>query len=334
VGAAACGGGDDGDQGSSGVDASYSGSDGPRDAAAPCDHDETDETGNGNAPETGAAYAGTALTLCGRVDPGQDTGDDLDTDRYTIEVAAEVDVLVRTTAPLASRVGTLEVALVGAGGSRVFVDHGVFSAHLTAGSYELAVVAREETARTEAFAYRIEIAPDAPDARCPVPARAPDHVEIDEASKGHRGNDMVEVRRSGAPLRAITAAADAPDATGLVLSASDVATVTGTSAAIASAGDGYHDRDTFLVATGARTNQLELRLGWTPTADLDVLVFPAGSVGDIAGAATVGAGTGEVMITAVAPSSAYWVWVGAARGGAAAAVGYALTLCATQHQAL
>src|SRR6185503_19089533 len=90
--------------------------------------------------------------------------------------------------------------------------------------------------------------------------------------------------------------------------------VTGTSADVTSVGDEYRDRDTYLIATGADTNELTVRVTWPGGVDLDFLVMPVPDGGTtpislLDGTAVSMVGT-ELRTGAVLPSTSYWLWVG------------------------
>ena len=79
--------------------------------------------------------------------------------------------------------------------------------------------------------------------------------------------------------------------------------------------DAYQDRDTYVLATGAQTNELTVRLTWEGTdADLDFLVLAvpqgANSPVPLAFGTSNGTSAPELATTAALKSSQYWVWVG------------------------
>jgi len=327
---AACGGGSGGGPDAAPGDAPPF-SDGP---PTSCTYDEAHDVENGQAAEaSGVRFERAAISLCGILDPARASGVDVDIDRFALTVDADADVMVDVAAPDGDLLDELTIELRSAAGDggrgRLFVHHGVFLAHLAAGEYELTVAARGAPP-DQPVAYRVGIASDDPAAHCPPVDVPVDYVEADESGRQHHGNDVVEVHDDG--RRALTTAADDPEDTGLVMSAGTVKQLAGASGATSSAGDDYRDRDTFLLSTGAETDELTIRLRWDHSvgADLDLMLFPAGEVDDFA-AATARSTNGdddEVMVTAVAPSSSYWLWVGAHDGAAP----YKIAICAGGQQ--
>ena len=157
------------------------------------------------------------------------------------------------------------------------------------------------------------------------------YAEADQSPAGHRANDVVAVSNRGVPFRALTVANDEPDTRGLVVSDHPLR-LDGLSANVVSTGDDYADRDTFLIAMGGRTNELAIRLDWPgDPADLDVLLFPAGEVEEIAAGVVEATAADELVVTAVAPSSSYWLWVGARKTVSTdLPTTYSLSLCGAQ----
>lgn len=295
---------------------------------------EADDGGNGDTAEpTGATYAGSRIALCGNVDIDHASGDLIDLDLYQLTVAPSAQVVVRLTAPLGAEVERLEVFVRDTGGkrarARVRAGNAFTALLLPQGEYTLGVEARAAEA-TVPIPYRLELYADEPSQRCPVMTGGSPLNEDDESGAGHRANDMIEVR-DPPPIVATQATAsksDAPHATGEAVTAGGRFTLAGRSAAVASDGDDYRDRDTFSFYTGATTNQLDIRTTWTGgIADLDVLVFEAGKAGEPMGnpaAAVIGE---EIVITSVEPSTAYWLWVGGSTRSTQLPVTYVIDVC-------
>jgi hypothetical protein len=124
---------------------------------------------------------------------------------------------------------------------------------------------------------------------------------------------MVDVRFTQDPAmnRVLTAlATDLPEPTNIVTAAGTKYRLSGSSAAVQAA-DEYTDRDTFLIETGADTDQLSIRLNWTgTTSDHDFMVFEENTITDIASGTLIGNTEPEFVTFAVKPATKYWVWTG------------------------
>lgn len=313
-----------------GATAPDAGSDG---APVDCHAELADRTNDGSAEPTGRIFAGQRLAICGMIEPGATGGDLVDRDLYQVTVAPAAPVVVRLSAPLGGDVDRLELLVRDENGPRAVArwraGNAVTALLLPLGEYQLGVEARSGTTPT-AFPYRIEVYADDPAARCPPMTGGTEHAEADESAAGHRANDVVEVQ--GLPpllaARATDDPDDGPDATGQAVSAGGRFAITGHSASVASAGDAYRDRDTFLFYTGATTNQLDLRVTWTGAiADLDLLVFEAGKPEDPLGTPSAALIGEEIVVTAVKPQTAYWLWIGGSARSTALPVSYTVHVC-------
>ncbi|HEY1550214.1 MAG TPA: hypothetical protein VGG28_20440, partial [Kofleriaceae bacterium] len=96
--------------------------------------------------------------------------------------------------------------------------------------------------------------------------------------------------------------------------------------------DDYLDMDTYLLSTGANTDQLSVRLDWaTSGVDLDLYVFPATHTLPILTSAAKSTTTlDEFGTTAVTPNTQYWISVGAAATDTTVAdlpATYGITVC-------
>ncbi len=352
----ACGGDDGGEpdagpgQDASLIDASS------RDAAVvDCsgDHRESAEdtndpfsSGNGSAERTGLTLdSGEGFWLCGQLDPGQASGDVADYDAYEFTVEAGDPVVLRVEL-VASDVGETPVELdlfriedgpVEEVATDVPFRNGyALLAGLVAqpGRYWVSAKARPP-APGAPLGYAIRVSEDL--LTC-APAGPP--VAYAEAADGDlsRGNDTVQIHLPDS--RALTDdEMDAPEPTELVLEPDAALLVRGESDAVESAGDSYLDRDTFLLATGATTSELEVRLTWPDgMGDLDINLFAAGDP-ETAYSGLLGTQPGlkrdEVMTLNVDPGRDYWLWVGAYDGGGMQAmpVAYDITLCPRVHVA-
>jgi hypothetical protein len=308
-----------------------------------CDYTEHDDVDNAATAETTALTVGGApRTICGAIDRGHLSGDVVDDDVYAIAVAAGgADLVVRLDGAGAAYLTEVLVEIQDAAGNGhgygvYVVDHGVMTTHLAAGTYSVVVEARHVAEIETTVPYHVTIAADVPSMHCPKITAAANHVEADDG-KDFAANDMIYIVGGAETLT--PSATDAPDDTGLVVTSEMSYRITGSSAKVDVAppdGDDYNDRDTFLISTGADTNELDLRLDWTgATNDLDFFLFPE-VVGnttplDIGGGAT--STFGEVQTIAVAPSSRYWLWVGGFDSSKALPTTYDVSICGTHHGA-
>ncbi|MBZ0238790.1 MAG: hypothetical protein K8M05_41150 [Deltaproteobacteria bacterium] len=326
---AGCGG-DDSQVLVDGATAPDAGSDG---APADC-HPEADDSRNGSTSEpTGAVFAGQRIAVCGNVDVDAPSGDLVDRDLYQVTVTPSAPVVVRLSAPLGGSVDRLELIVRDATGprsvARLRAGNAVTALLLPQGEYTLGVEAHDEDA-VASFPYRIEMYADNPALRCPPMAGGTIHAEVDESAAGHRANDVIEVRQQPPILEAMATSDsdDEPDETGQAVTAGNRFAIAGSSAGVTSAGDEYRDRDTFSLYTGATTNQLDVRVVWSGgIADLDVLVFEAGKPMDPMGTPAAALIGEEVVVTAVAPQSEYWLWVGGSRRSTSLPVDYTVHVC-------
>lgn len=302
------------------------------DAVADDCYRERDDVGNAaTAEETGLVRGVSAVALCGTISADHPSDGVLDVDRYQVAVATAGPTLVRVSAPGAGAIERVEVVVESAAGvvtrARVIGGVGVAVVSLPVGAHTITLTAIG--AATAPVAYRMTLVDDQPAARCPIQVAAPDYRERDESGAGHRANDTVAVQ-TGPLVTALTpTTADAPEPTQLAVSAGGRATLSGTSADVGSDGDDYHDRDTYAVYTGQATNLLELRASWVGAADLDVLVFEADKAADPLGL-PVSTVTGELAVTAVKPSTRYWIWIGGAGRSTALPVNYTLAVCGSE----
>lgn len=310
------------------------GTDGPTDDGTPdlC-YREVNDRGNGADPEaTGLSLGVGRVAICGDIDVDHPGATYLDIDRYEVAVSTGGPAVLRFVAPAAGALDRVDV-LVRSGGSVVAVARvhggiGVTLLPLTPGLYTVSIEA--EGASGIDVAYQLELVDDDPAARCPIGAQPPpaDYVEADESAAGHRANDVVSVRVAPAIVTGLTAiATDAPEDTVLAVSAGGRKSIAGVSADVEPAEDPYHDRDTFAFYTGQSTNVLEVRAAWSGAlADLDLFVFEADRPGDPMGRPAVSL-TGEILATAVKPSTRYWIWVAGAGRSTRLPAPYRIAMC-------
>ena len=307
----------------------------PDAVASDCDYTEVgDLTNDDVAPATGAPEAtgitlGARAMLCGSFASTHYDGDiTVDIDSFTITVPAATDVLVRIRGAGAEAIQFVGVDVyTGAlldqyvGGNEFYGDHGTVALHLAGGTYELQPFALDVAAPAAPIDYVVEITADAPAARCPALASGGYAEATDGATS--TGNDVITIP-SGAPPALTAAASDAPEPTAITLGTA-ATRVTGI-AAVSSAQDQYADRDTYLVTTGAATNELTVRLDTTvATADVDFLLFEAGSATPVLRAIT--ATRPETRTFSVKLATAYWLLVGAKAASTGLPAPYTATLC-------
>ena len=303
------------------------------DAAAPIDAPPTpgvcdfaelrdltnDDIVGAGTPELTNATLATGLTVCGAIDPGHFNVAEavVDVDGYTFAVATETDLLVTLSGAGLEALELVQLQLYGGGGlnmiaanTRLVGDHAVFSLHVQPGSYELAVIASSAMELTSPIAYQMRIGVDAPATRCAALTTGGYTEATDGASND--GNDVVGIDRSMNPTNTLTASTtDAPEPTGVVVAPATSYRLVGTSANVARVGS-YFDRDTFAFTTGPTTNQVTIRLNWPGTTiDLDYHVYDEGRVPYIYRSISPSTMEAELQTLAVAPSTTYWLWVGA-----------------------
>lgn len=306
------------------------GSDG---APADC-HPEADDSRNGTTAEpTGAVFGGQRIAVCGNVDVDAPQGDLVDLDLYQVTVAPTAPVVVRLSAPLGDAVDRIDLIVRDANGprsvARLRAGNAVTVLLLQQGEYTLGVEARSAAAATS-FPYKIEMYADNPAMRCPPMPGGTIHAEVDESASGNRANDVIEVRQQPPILatQPTSDGSDAPDASGVAVTAGNRFAITGSSANVSTTPDDYRDRDTFSFYTGATTNQVDLRVVWTGgIADLDVLVFEAGKPTDPMGTPSAALIGEEIVVTSVEPQSEYWLWVGGSRRSTSLPVSYTVHVC-------
>ncbi|MBS1118048.1 MAG: hypothetical protein H6Q90_276 [Deltaproteobacteria bacterium] len=294
-----------------------------------CDYAELNDASNDDLSASGAAEAtnitfAASTVLCGKLDsthfaPAQNVGDPglVDIDSFAVTLAADASVLVTLAGAGAEALTEVDVVVFddqgNAASSGVLqTSHAVFIADLPAGSYKFSAIASNAAATTAAIDYKIKIVTDVPATRCPQSA---DTATFTEANDGGAsvGNDMLDVQFNVDPNVAITAATDTPEPTGVVTAAGTKYRLSGVSGNV-NAADEYTDRDTFLIETGADTNQLTIRLNWTgTTSDHDYMVFEENTIVDIASSTNISDSSDtnpEFQTFPVKPSTRYWVWTG------------------------
>jgi hypothetical protein len=322
----------------------------PSDAFVECNyteqHDSTNDFNvNDGIEQTGIHFKpGDTRTICGNVNNGQFGSDGvagtIDVDNYGITLDADADVLVTLTPPPATSstplglISSVElIAFSDQTQETVQVgyfetDHAVYSAHLPAGNYELAVDVTDNQDATMTIPYEMRISTDDPTMRCTQLTGSAAYTEANDGAS-NTANNVVDIASIGVTL--LGAGENQPEPTGLAVLDSQNYLLDGTSASEAALGD-YFDVDTYLISTGANTNQLSVRLDWaTSGVDLDLYVFPAThTLPILTSAAASATSLDEFGTTAVTPNTPYWISAGAATTDTTAAdlpVSYGITVC-------
>ena len=357
--AVACsgGGGDDGgDPNPGGPDAGSSNTPdaAPRpdagDPVAVCSYTESNDSGNdvvggGAAEATNLTFSesGGEIVLCGRIDPANAVaGAIADADFFDFAVSGNEDDQIPFRITLSSPQGD---SLAGFGLQLSFLPDGADPVTVTSASYEdgyalatnsffipgtfqFLVLAGDDPLPAAPIDYEIRIS-KAP--ACDADTNAPGFTEADEAPD-HRANDLVSLSFVADEPLSLTAAEDAPETTGMTLTAGTNVHIAGSSADV-EAEDSYLDRDTYLVTTDAQVNELDIRLSWPDgDADLDLMAFLEDAVDidlELSGFGGLMEGTEDEFITVrVPPESNLWVWAATFDDGPAnMPVGYDLTIC-------
>ena len=299
----------------------------PTDAPA-CDYTEQHDTTNDYTAASGFMTEQTMIgfttqtkTICGTMNNGHFTSSNfaIDIDDYTFTVAQDADVLFTLTGafdtlPASSNVGIFAVntSTTAAAGQGYFLgNHGVFSSHLVAGTYEISVEAYADADATAPIPYKLKIATDNPATRCPKVTATANYTEAND-TVANIGNDVISINYANTnPYALTTATTDAPEPTALTVAAGMNYRISGGYGTHAQ-DDDYFDKDTYAFATGPMTNQVSIRLNWPSTnADLDYFVFPAGTVNILQNTDNVSQMEPEFKTFAVKPNSNYWLWIGA-----------------------
>lgn len=301
-----------------------------------CDHAEAADLTNDDVPPATGSPEQTGLVIddrrvvCGSFDHTHFDGDiTVDVDGYVVTVAADTDVLVRIHGAGAETIDLVGIDVYGGaaldqlvGSTSFYGEHGVAALRLPAGTYEVVAFALAGAAIPASIPYRLDLRPDNPAARCSE-LTAGGYPEANDGASND-GNDVITIP-SGAPPALTTAATDAPEPTGATLMPAVRQRLSGTIADIATP-DQYEDKDTFAFATGAATNELAVQLAWPTAANLDMVLFEAGTAEPVVRAIATTASP-EVKTFSVKPSTSYWLLVGGKAGGTGLPAAYGATLC-------
>lgn len=297
------------------------------DNRSPCDYAETDDGANATTAETsGIALASGVHGVCGAIDPGHydAASKTVDIDRYRLAIGGDGRFLLRVasdaSATLLTRLSAkifdtsanptlrADVAFTG--------DHGAQIVELPAGDYDLVVAGTATGEPSGPIPYQVELVLD------PACARASGAPY--QESTGN--NDAIGVSFSTSPP--VSSIDGTAEDTRLVATANNTLHLAGTIDGTAHT-DSYDDRDSYAFRTDGTANELTVRLDWTDAAaDLDFYLFDPGTLETIAAGDLGGAGTLEIRAFAVAPSTAYVLWVGGYKGTHAPAT-YDVTVCGT-----
>tara|TARA_R110002096_G_scaffold292224_2_gene486595 strand:- start:32422 stop:33531 length:1110 start_codon:yes stop_codon:yes gene_type:complete len=277
------------------------------------------------------------FSLCGQLDPAQESGDFADVDVYEFAVSGDQPVRIVLTVDGGVDLSDVQLLLLGADGpttiseAMLIGDTGLTHRVIPAGTYWVAVLAKTPLG-SSTVPYQIQVRPEP--INCDDQATEGDYIESLDG-QDHRGNDTLEIDYDRSSSFSETSYEnDSPEPTSFVLEAGEQASIRGLVADV-DALDDYRDRDAFLVRTGAQTRELSIRGAWQHNAsvDLDLHVFRAGAPGldlSFRGAATVGTGSDELATMGVEPDSDYWIWVGAYDNSQPELpLGYDITLCAS-----
>lgn len=293
------------------------------------DYTEGNEAGNDPFSAGAAETSGQTSTLAdtysvaGCIDPGQANANYTDFDAFIFTVGGTdpVWVTLDLTSPEGAAADGTEVWISAdtampdsALASATFADGTAIlpPTRLAPGEYALAVL-NADTTLSSAFGYVINFSA----VTCTsLAGGTADHVEANDGAES-RGNDVATMDLTGDALvlDPTADANDAPEATGLTLTAGMSYLITGNTADVAAL-DSYLDRDTFAFSTGADVDRAAVLLEWTDNTapddmDMDWLLFPADDVSPTS--AQFGwfiAVEDEAGGALVAPESDYWLWTG------------------------
>jgi len=293
---------------------------------------------NGAAEAIGAPFASGPRTICGHIDSTHFVAADelVDIDGFVFSIAADTDVRIDLTAIGAEALDDVSISVytganlstaVGTTG-RFVGNHAVLDLHLTqaSGMFEIMMFAFNGAAITTPIAYRATITVDTPAIRCAKATGAASYAEArDTQGNGHTANDMVVITNPTVSLTPDTT--DLAEPTALTIAPGTSYLVTGSSADIA-ASNGYKDRDTFELTTGATTNELAVRLNWPGTTqDLDFYLLEKDTVPALGRSIAAVKHEDELKTFGVKPSTAYWVLVANDATSGAGNVAYGITIC-------
>ncbi len=292
----------------------------------------------GGAPEdTGQAIdSGNSFTIGGCINANNPDDTHTDADFYvfsTTTSALRLEIVARNPESiegLAIAVFDNTGAYLGAARYNNPVGMAVLDLPELFGDYLVSVEA--DAVATDREEYAIYVRAIDPVETCPIPGAA-DYTEADESALSHRANDMVSVTYPFTPV--LTANPDdVPESLGgnpvVTVNPGAAYQLVGNSAQVASDGDEYFDRDTFLIASGTETTEMIIRLNWPPgdNADMDYHLFAADDVDSLyAYGANIGFNADEIHLVQVAPDIQYWLWTGSYIDANTLPQDYAISVC-------
>ena len=243
-----------------------------------CDYTETNDAANDTTPAaSGQTVGATPFVVCGNINAkAPDANMRIDADLYRFRVAAEARVEFRIYSAEAQPMTANFVAVYNDAGTALagfgtfLGTHGIFSAVLPAGRYRLSAESYGAAQPPANAAYHMIVSTSDLETRCGAPTGNPTFTERADGASNN-GNDVVEVRFGSDPYHALTAGMDDVERSNITAEPGMSYSLAGTIADTDPA-DEYKDRDTYLVHTGANTNQMDLRLQW-PDADADLDYF-------------------------------------------------------------
>jgi hypothetical protein len=328
-------------------------SDAPIDTPPPppgCDYaelrdDTNDDATPAGSPEDTMLTFSTSTVLCGKLNIARfDAGSmKIDADAYAFTMGADGVLYVEMYGAGLEGLGEASVQIWGGTGFSTLVATGTFTANhaaltvgLDMGVYEVYVRGYNPGAPGSDVAYKVKLTPDQSDTTC-MPLTTGGYAEARDAGSNNLGNDMISIDYDAmdpdmfqTPTPSST---DQPEPTALTIAATGKSRFSGSAEVTNPVVASYKDRDTFEFTTGATTNEITIRTGWTvATADLDLFLFEKPMAGvmsyvDWASSSTTADGPSEELITtAVKPNTTYWAWIGTYKDSTGAAA-YSTTIC-------
>lgn len=309
-------------------------------------HVETDDIGNGVGEPTNKTLTAEApIRICGRIEQ-REAGMELDGDTYFFTLPVASRVRIDISAPGADAAEALFALLFGEATASEEGRRATGSVHggritmvapncadnvpecaaqtLAPGEYRLNIApfSFTNTQPTMPFEYRVTITIFDADAACAMPATVT-YREMRDTAPAHDQNDVMLLgTQEGSPT---PNTADAPEATGLALTAGIQARLAGVAGLRA---DALKDRDTYAITTGPTTTALDIRVAWAgDTDDLDLDVYEGVGIENLA-ARGWSVANPEYFATAVKPSTEYLLFV-RRYGSGTAELPYDIAVCAS-----
>ncbi|HUJ59674.1 MAG TPA: hypothetical protein VLX92_14315 [Kofleriaceae bacterium] len=313
-----------------------------------CDYIEAGDTTNDTTAEnTSLTIGDKTRDICGSINTGHynATTQAVDVDTYQVTVdASSADLLVdffggpgvetlSEFSVLIFDTQTPNPTLINGGlFDHTKSDHGVFISTLPAGTYNIVVTGKAPADLSASFDYKVRVNIDDRTKRCALPvammgktAPAPDYMESHDTAS-NTGNDVYSVNFATNPQFG-SIASSSPEPTNLTIDAGKGFHIAGSAAAVTNT-DQYQDRDTYKITSGAKSNELAVRLDWTGgAADLDYVLFADGTMTSIGSSTTPGTSGEEFVNIAVEPNTAYDLWIGATKASTGLPATYDVEVC-------